>query len=334
MGAVWEFNLPPVEKAVLLAMADHAQDDGTRCYPSVERIAAKTGFGERAIQGAIKELRKSGLLVLVGYERGGRSHATEYQIDVTKGARHAYFVTGKGARGAPISTVKGARGSVKGAPAAPETSLTINTTTEKKDDTQTPKTPPPLYDLALALSEVCGMQLDKNKRLFREAKILGAVTPADVRASYGAGGWWYTHDWRGKKGQRPTPAQVRETWGQWSAPSANGRAPESYTDSGAAEFDERMAAAASEPEAARVWRVALVQLAAQMTRATFSAQLHGSTAVALSGDGISCTLTVALASETARGWVEAKMRAKVDTAVSAVAGRPAKVVYVVRESAS
>lgn len=29
--------------------------------------------------------------------------------------------------------------------------------------------------------------------------------------------WWYTHDWRGKEGQPPQPAQVRDEWGQFVA---------------------------------------------------------------------------------------------------------------------
>jgi hypothetical protein len=41
---------------------------------------------------------------------------------------------------------------------------------------------------------------------------------------YQPGGWWYTHDWRGQKGEFPRPEQVIETWGQWTrpAPTPNG----------------------------------------------------------------------------------------------------------------
>lgn len=122
MTAAWKLDLPPTEKAVLVAMVDHARDDGSHCYPSIERIAAKTGFGQRAVQSAINRLRARGILVVVAYERGGRGHATEYQIDLSKGALAAFFMADKGARDAPIGREKDAPGAPireKGVSAAP-----------------------------------------------------------------------------------------------------------------------------------------------------------------------------------------------------------------------
>lgn len=86
------------------------------------------------------------------------------------------------------------------------------------------KPKPDLYPVASALSEVCVMSLETNRgRLFKEAKVLCAatappVTPDEVRARYGPGGWWYHADWRGQKGEHPTPAIIRATWGQWLIP--------------------------------------------------------------------------------------------------------------------
>jgi hypothetical protein len=73
----------------------------------------------------------------------------------------------------------------------------------------------PLYPIAKALCDVVGMDFEKNKpRLFKEAK--DYYKPGDevqIVNDYGAGGAWYLHDWRGKRGDAPTLAQIRETWG-------------------------------------------------------------------------------------------------------------------------
>lgn len=61
MAQVWELDLPQNEKFVLLAFADFADDDG-RCYPSIRRIAWKTGYDARQIKRLLSNLRSKGLL--------------------------------------------------------------------------------------------------------------------------------------------------------------------------------------------------------------------------------------------------------------------------------
>ena len=63
-------------------------------------------------------------------------------------------------------------------------------------------------------------------RVARLAAALGKLgaTPEVVRQKYGRGGWYYAQDWRGKQGQLPGEAAVRETWGKWAAePVSNDR---------------------------------------------------------------------------------------------------------------
>lgn len=43
--------------------------------------------------------------------------------------------------------------------------------------------------------------------------IRAGLTPEQILAAYSPGGWWYAHDWRGQKGQRPTPQQIVDTAG-------------------------------------------------------------------------------------------------------------------------
>ena len=79
-----------------------------------------------------------------------------------------------------------------------------------------------LHPLAVALSDLCGMAFDANKgRLFREAKLISQIPGFDLevmRRQYGIGGIWYLWDWRGKKGELPTPALIRETFGALKPP--------------------------------------------------------------------------------------------------------------------
>jgi DnaD/phage-associated family protein len=67
MGLVWElqetaeFGRP--EKYVLLAYADHADSAGRNIYPSVDLVASKTFYEERAVQIITRKLQKAGYLV-------------------------------------------------------------------------------------------------------------------------------------------------------------------------------------------------------------------------------------------------------------------------------
>jgi hypothetical protein len=70
-----------------------------------------------------------------------------------------------------------------------------------------------------ALAGVCQINLTtltetQRKQLNQSEKILRAdgAIPIDMGAF---ATWWYANDWRGKKGDAPRPAQVRETWGQF-----------------------------------------------------------------------------------------------------------------------
>lgn len=79
MGAVFELEISASEKLVLLAMADHARDDGTGCYPSIETLARKTSQSRRGVQKIMRKLEdKRGLIVPSKMSLGRRT--TEYRI--------------------------------------------------------------------------------------------------------------------------------------------------------------------------------------------------------------------------------------------------------------
>src|SRR5258706_2577670 len=82
MGLVWDLDLPHHQQSILLAMADHADHEGNRVFPSVGLVAWKTGYSPRQVIRVIKELVAIGLLVLVD-ERKGRSKG--YSINISAG---------------------------------------------------------------------------------------------------------------------------------------------------------------------------------------------------------------------------------------------------------
>lgn len=117
------------EMLLALALADHAHDDGTHIFPSVDHLADKTRQSVRAVQYQLKKMRECGWLIRVSAGHGGRSQVTEYQIspewidgqaidglanhaDNFPNAKSAPFIGGeKGAK----RDIKGANDDVKGA---------------------------------------------------------------------------------------------------------------------------------------------------------------------------------------------------------------------------
>ena len=61
MAKAWEMPIPSGKKMVLLALCDHANDDG-ECYPSQKNLAKKCSMSSRAISNHIKWLHDCGIL--------------------------------------------------------------------------------------------------------------------------------------------------------------------------------------------------------------------------------------------------------------------------------
>ncbi|HEY1709577.1 MAG TPA: hypothetical protein VGG10_15020 [Rhizomicrobium sp.] len=79
---------------VLLAMADHASDDGRDIYPGIDYLAAKCRQSPRATFECIRRLRSDGVVHLLGSRgedlppiakaAGGRGRKTQYRIDLRR----------------------------------------------------------------------------------------------------------------------------------------------------------------------------------------------------------------------------------------------------------
>ena len=55
MSACWPLQMSPTQKAVLISLADNANDHG-HCWPSIEKICERTCLGRTAVIDAIKQL--------------------------------------------------------------------------------------------------------------------------------------------------------------------------------------------------------------------------------------------------------------------------------------
>jgi DnaD/phage-associated family protein len=85
MGLVWEQAITPdfgrAEKYVLLAYADHADQNGKNIFPSVDLISKKTGYEERSVQVITRNLEQLGMLI----DDGQGPHGTNrYSIPIVR----------------------------------------------------------------------------------------------------------------------------------------------------------------------------------------------------------------------------------------------------------
>jgi hypothetical protein len=114
-GKVWQSNLESHLKPLAAAMADIANDDGSKIYPSVAYLAWLLGKGERSVQQGLAELKTLGVIEAVAFMTGGRNHPTEYRlIETALPYRTPWKELRKGATSAPFEIVKGATSDTKG----------------------------------------------------------------------------------------------------------------------------------------------------------------------------------------------------------------------------
>lgn len=109
MSMVWASSLPPNERLVLLAYADHANDDGQSIWPGRDAMAAKTGYSEHHVRKITRSLKARGVLIQVA--DGYRGQRAEYRIDL-----NALTDLKGGRAGPPIDEGKGTHRDRKGYP--------------------------------------------------------------------------------------------------------------------------------------------------------------------------------------------------------------------------
>lgn len=118
MNRAWYVpGLTPAQKAVLVALADHANISGGNAYPSVGRLCVKTSYAERTVRRALADLREAGLII-VQYE-ATRHKPTVYALDLPE-------MHPSESLDLPETTLDLPENTVSPATDAPKPSLTVN----------------------------------------------------------------------------------------------------------------------------------------------------------------------------------------------------------------
>ena len=66
MTVVFDSELPPTKKLLMLALSDYANDEGYHVHPAIGTLARKTSLAERTVQTQLRELEEAGLLFDTG----------------------------------------------------------------------------------------------------------------------------------------------------------------------------------------------------------------------------------------------------------------------------
>ena len=223
MSAVFDAGgLRPAQKSVLLALADHANEDGNSIYPSVNRVVIKTGLSERAVRKALSELRNENLLIVV---RESTQHfPTEYAINLRKlqSLKHPDLQemhpkgSDRPAPDAPLDTPDLHQVPSRPAPDAPKSSV------NPKDDAE--------KDKAINAGKPAATPLTAGQKHFLEAfdakrfsRTIQAKTILNLEQIYGTEKLNEYADWAAKKGMRMGDAvsNAETTLPKWGKPKGN-----------------------------------------------------------------------------------------------------------------
>ena len=70
LAHAWIISVASRDKLVLLALADHANDEDFTCFPSIRHLALKTNMSQRTVLRAIESLETQGYIKRTRRKRG------------------------------------------------------------------------------------------------------------------------------------------------------------------------------------------------------------------------------------------------------------------------
>lgn len=155
MAACWPLQLPPTPKAVLISLADQANDQGG-CWPALQTICERTCLGERAVRNALRWLEQAGLLTCEARRRKSGEMTSNFYTVTPSGFNAAAPAPAAQTRPPTAERSDSStsasdsihhRHLVPAAPPAPGAAGTTGTscplTVKRKHRTNTPPNPPP-----------------------------------------------------------------------------------------------------------------------------------------------------------------------------------------------
>jgi DNA-binding transcriptional regulator YhcF (GntR family) len=187
MSMVFEADgITSTQKLVLLALADHAADDGTSIYPSVETLANKTCLSNAAVRKALKELRGPVGVIRIARRFTSRM-PNKYAINVAHLAAlkrvspNSTLESGV----SPDSTLGATKKHPRLSPRSTNSSLTIN---EPSMDTPLAASSFKTRDIQTAYESCVPYKIDWIKGDGSAAKWLAEAgySPADIQQCYAA----------------------------------------------------------------------------------------------------------------------------------------------------
>jgi hypothetical protein len=90
MTWAWEQELPPLTKLVLMAIADHCDDEGY-AWPGIKGISKKCGVAHRTVQRQVEELQAKGILKVEARQRpDGSSSSNGYTVVLNQGVSESH----------------------------------------------------------------------------------------------------------------------------------------------------------------------------------------------------------------------------------------------------
>lgn len=173
MAWVWDQELPTSKKMLLLAIADHCDDDGDNAWPSKARLAEKVCLSEDRVRVMLRQLENEGWITTHQSQGGTRQTPTDrrpnlYRINMTRGR------VGKPSRGRVDKRSRGRVGKPRIILSTSDTSLGSTSRAKERDE---------LFDALVEVCEIDAERLTQSARgaLNRATKELKEVS-ADVES--------------------------------------------------------------------------------------------------------------------------------------------------------
>lgn len=195
-----------------------SKPDGWQCrnYDLVNQGPA----GEHTIKRIMKELRENGYVhrFKVSQGRSKIEWVTEiYESpDLNPNFTTGDFTTVVNTTGDTIEVVKSAD-----IVSTDSQKVLITESTDSNGSAKNPLKANDLNTLADQMAKVCQIDIStagpKVRTGLKKMTLILSRKPNVIQKLENFPAWWAANDWRGKKGQPPTPAQVGDTWGQFEA---------------------------------------------------------------------------------------------------------------------